>query len=283
MTTLAQRLVETRVGIYPVLDAARQHLECPFESNHSHPPHAALAAAYAADAMGTAAARFVFDGPLCRSAHTMIRDMDTLDIVERTARLPAPIVWLEWRFEGYEAGALIEDIQDQGLWKVSIFLAAPAATAAVSVLPLLVTHYFVGGNGGTVDTSGSFDPSYVTDRHAAHMIRMVLCLLAILNVPRAATTKQVIFRDGLQKKRRRHGKLPLLSFNQVTIRYPRQDLRHSGTARYKDGPGVRRHRVIGHFRIGRNGDAAPVFIWVTSYERGDARLGVVMREVHAVQ
>lgn len=88
------------------------------------------------------------------------------------------------------------------------------------------------------------------------------------------------FPDKLQKRRAQRGKLPLLSFNTVRLNLPKEDITSRGT-HVQRGSGVRWHRIIGYWRISRHGDPEAYFIWVPPGERGDKRLGIVLKERHA--
>lgn len=104
-----------------------------------------------------------------------------------------------------------------------------------------------------------------------------LLLIAGLNTPRIVRSTKIEWEPALQKARLKRGKHPLFSFNRITVDLPKADEHNDGAARSKVGDGVRFHGVIGHLRrIER--PSGPTLTWVSPHFRGDARLGVVVKE-----
>lgn len=64
------------------------------------------------------------------------------------------------------------------------------------------------------------------------------------------------------------------------VHYITKEALLSEEAQSRLGPGVRKHQVIGHLRVLKCGRVEPVWVWVTAHWRGDASLGVVLRERH---
>lgn len=273
MTTLAQMIVDQGDAVDPKLAEVRAALCPPFARNHVVPSNRGALPSIAA-AAEAGAMRFVFDQDAFGSAEQIMRTPESREIALNTARLPAPVVWFEWP-RGDDStrrdGALLR--QEAWGWRIDFVVESRRG-------PFLFTVCAWRRDGREPEFLTSVRHGFsATDKDMALKCRLVVALCCILNVPGCSATEKVVVKSQFGRCRRLRRKVPLLSYNRVAIALPRQDESRPGARRSAEGPGVRWHRVIGHFRLCKKGQPEPVFVWVSSHARGDETQRVVLREV----
>lgn len=107
--------------------------------------------------------------------------------------------------------------------------------------------------------------------------------LALMNIPGASTTRQIVAGQKLQRARARNGKTPIFAYNEVVLLTQRaHGAEHTASG---EGGHKRRHHVIGHIRLHHANEPFGEWSWVKPHWRGDAGIGIVLkeREVHPTQ
>lgn len=244
------------------------------------------------------AERFIFT----EDAPAVVRDlvrMKALDasLVAKTSRLPAPVVWVEWRGEvnglrAYKAGALIDStipvhLSSPGMKYLCIVAigeggkSAPAFVLHLPELPVPSENEWGGVVKWTLGGDLTIDEAY---EEAAIVMQEILSCLFLICTPRVCEVRDVVQPRKLQAAREKRGKPPLIGYKQLTLNIG------VGTPRYASGGGggggigtgeghhKRLHQVIGHFRTYVKNRETPRVSWVPPHLRGDAHLGVLLHE-----
>jgi hypothetical protein len=259
-----------------LIDKALSSLELPWEGNHTLVPHSSLGPIFAQESKGFAA-RFCFDEAMVASSHNVSRDAESYEIAARIARLPAPQGWYEWREHGVSRALWWEQQTDGTLDCLFLCKSGDSVFVAGAIRRWQFGHWRkVCYNVGDVLDFVKMDDEE-KNLLLSEYLRFAVCGSALLNLHRAVQVEAQHAAPKLQRARAKRGKLPLLSFNRVKLKLPKPDLTR-GEYRGRGHPGVRFHQVIGHLRLLQAGRIEPVFIWVDAFWRGDARLGVILRE-----
>jgi hypothetical protein len=220
--------------------------------------------------------RFNFDAAVVESAVSIVRDRASVEVCLRLAKLPYSPVWFEWTMPetGEQFALLLEEKEEDQKIHFQFYIrcelgAFPVAEGKTAFRTDDTMSYT------WIDCGIMHEPR---DSFFMTHIFTAICLCAFLAIPKTVEVSDVEASPKLQKARSRRGKTPLLSYRKVTLRLPK-----TGTA---GGPvggdgtfaGKRRHQVIGHLRINTRGEAEPTYVWVTPHWRGDAALGVVLKD-----
>ncbi|WP_174514063.1 hypothetical protein [Methylocella tundrae] len=249
---------------------ACEALRRPWDENHSSPPHPLTVLSIAGEAE-TKAQLFVFDDAVIESAASILEDYESIDIAKRYARLPASMCWFEWNEDGIRVGALLTDVDD------GISFVLFSKNERYGAIPVLCGEYaFHHGKYKYNVLHCKNINSKANEGYAVYISSKIFAICAFLNIPGAVHSANFRWGDKLQKSRRKRGKAPLLSFNEVKLALPKN------SASRKDvtcdmGRGVRWHHVIGYLRISRHGDPEAHYTWVPSVWRGDKSSGVVLK------
>ncbi len=109
-------------------------------------------------------------------------------------------------------------------------------------------------------------------------------LLALAS-PRAATSRRILPGAGLDKGvkafalRRAQRGVPVFSYNRVELVRPQTAMYRGEVRTAESVAGMRLHQVIGHWRL-IDGVIEPYWIWIDGHERGDEKLGTIVKERH---
>lgn len=215
------------------------------------------------------------------------------DVMRRTARMPAPTVWMEWPIEMTEGGpgrmgALLDQLPSGGIAVMGVLLiwdnraAAPYFAMRICDLPkknpgeeLEAWISWMMGHDSKSDDAKT---------EATQLGWDVVGALFLLTTPRVCEIRPQPKSHRLQKARERRGRPPLVEVKQVTLnvgigrpRYERGDCapsaRHEADARHR-----RLHPVLGHMRTYEKGRETPHVTWVPHHWRGDPELGIVIHD-----
>lgn len=297
MTSLAQQIIERgRVGneknpkSKAIAEACLKYLQ------HALNPPKVLEGAHALDIrqIRHKAERFVFEEDPSVALFDMVNDKQVdLRTVYKTARLPAPVVWIEFVPErGNEDaarwGVLIVDRKDR--WELIATMeglthgvGSPYMLAAMEALPTDAE--------GIAGELAWFCSANMTEAERMEEFRAciidVMSALFFLTVPRICEIKETSAGARLQRAREKKGKPPIVEMKKVKLsvgigrtRYKNTGGGHSpdharGTGDFKK----RLHPVIGHLRVyTKRQKGEPLVSWVPHHYRGNAELGVVMHE-----
>jgi len=237
-----------------------------------------MGAVYAAEAR-QAAARFSFDQNVVQSSFNIIEDNVSFEIAGRIAKPPVPCGWFEWSFEGKRLGLWWQSL-DAGFMSVCFFVCF--ACGEDPILLAALPHYQFGTTGLKISFSDLVDAAFDSKEDlieviSSNYLRFFMAACALLNLHRAVEIKGYEPPAKLRKARLRRGRLPLLSFNRVSLKLPKPE-RSRGPSRVgNDSHGIRLHQVIGHLRLLTAGRVEPVFVWVEAHWRGNAGNGIVLR------
>ena len=258
-----------------------------FSPNHMSVAHPSLSVTIASETM-QAAQRFTVDGIDCND----LTALGTAFLAEAIPlSLPATRCWIEFpitsEFADFESlrakvGVYIKaDSATSQSWNVHVFsdlsekdLCCPILSGYIKRTGSLTFDFhaswslFDEMNGHSRDWSNG---------HLAETAGPAIQLLAALNVPRSVLRESVVWQPAIQKARLKRGKHPLLSFNQVKLKLPKTGMQRSSTMQSRLGIGVRFHGVLGHLRRVEK-PSGPELSWIRPYFRGDARLGIVVKD-----
>ncbi len=275
----------------------RDVLETPWDGNHVPLPHASLGVIYAEEATGKAV-RFSFDDDVFASAWTCVQDAESMAVARKFARPPVDLGWYEWRTPNAVFGALIERSGPDGLFNIAVFYRNGETVVLGFVVPKFDFSRALEGRGQLTDLGGGVveyaaekfytaadvaqlklnkNPKEIGAATSVIVCQTLLAFIAFMNLHRAVYVELWRPPEKFQRARIRRGKIPILSRNVVSLNLPKTELTRGEIARHRES-GVRRHQVIGHIRELRHGRIEPIYIWVDSFWRGDARLGVVLRD-----
>lgn len=262
---------------------AKGALDHGFRVNHSAPAHKVLADFIAKDAV-LAAQRFTIDGQNYNNLQRL--GVQVFDTGIRP-RLPASPMWLEaplsldfssGEMKGH-VGCLLRE--DQGWWCCDYFtdiftpdVVAPWVSGKIwhhGFRDLTLRREWYAFEECALNCAVKGDELFDALSNATSLI------VAALNTPRVVQREAVTWQPAIQKARLKRGKHPLLSFNRVKIELPKTSAHHASTMRREQGGGVRFHGVLGHLRRIEK-PYGPELTWVSPHFRGDARLGVVVKE-----
>lgn len=115
---------------------------------------------------------------------------------------------------------------------------------------------------------------------ATPAIGFLFSVLAIMNIPGASEESVVKQPERLQRSRLKQGKLPLLEYREVKMKAGG----HHGSSGHQATDGSepafhkRRHHVVGHIRLRHANEPLGEWSWVRPHWRGDATLGIVLKE-----
>lgn len=115
---------------------------------------------------------------------------------------------------------------------------------------------------------------------SSQALLFVCAILAMMNIPGAAQANPIVADAKLQRARAKAGKLPLISYTQLTMKAGGH---HGKEPNDPDSPHEpafhkRRHHVIGHIRLRRSDEPLGEWTWVRPHWRGDASLGIILKE-----
>ena len=246
------------------------------------------------------AERFRFEEDPREAASNLIKEK-SLDMrtVYETARLPAPVVWIEYspdralndgtRCDNW--GALIVDQGKE--WDIICCMQGPnghgAAYLLGKMLPVPV------GKGVQPEASLHWfcdvDMSDEQKRlEFEYCVLDIIVSLFFLMVPRISEIREPVSQPRLQKAREKRGKPPIVEIKKVKLaigigrtRYVRQGVTGSAGMPGLGEVKKRLHPVIGHLRVYRKkqGDS-PLVSWVPHHFRGNPELGIVMHDREVV-
>jgi len=277
MAILADKLLAAKRTGNATMDKlsalARISLKRPFgPQNHVAAPHITTAPIIAEDAKAFAE-RFVFDETIIASTASILKDDESISVAKQHARLPAPVCWFEWSDEGDTLGVLLTEVDREVSFTLFMenqhYGVIPVMTGS---LPWPSGEPYRYNILHCKDICGENNEGY-----AIYISSTLFAFCALLNISGCTHSKRFDWGDKFQRARKRRGKFPLLSFNQVTVALPKVTERKQDV-KCDEGHGVRRHRVVGYLRISRHGDPEGHFIWVASHWRGDAALGLVLKQ-----
>lgn len=241
------------------------------------------------------AERFVFAEDPTTALFAMVDEKQVdMSTVYKTARLPAPVTWLEFtpsrgNLDGARWGVLVVDKGKK--WEVICAMegpnnqiASPYIIAAMDPLPTQAE--------GIMGDLAWFCDADMTEAEKQeefkHCIIDVISSLFFLTVPRICEIKESVADAKLQKARMKKGKPPIIEMKRVTLsvgigrtRYKNSGTRSAGGSTEGTGDFKKRlHPVIGHLRVytKRQKEGEPLVSWVPHHYRGNAELGVVMHE-----
>ena len=262
-----------RFGLRVVQDALRlpwDHLLGPERQNHVSPPHPAIADILAKECRTTAQARFRVEPAMADFMSTIISDETTLDIAKRLALIPSATGWVEWRRArtgDSRCGVLWRKRPDGPYLGFCVWQDGKGTTVCGGVLQF--DEKFDGG----FRSHKEFDPPL---EFGVAYQRFLICFFATVTQPHSAHTQWTVPSERLQKKQRRRGKWPLLSFN--TVDFAKGASSDGDERKPLDAPGVRWHHVMAHWRSIIGADGKPRLVAVKPHWRGDPRLGIVGKQ-----
>lgn len=272
MTRLADRLIA--FGDDGLGGDVISSLTVPWDGNHVELQHPTLGPIIGAEA-ATKAARFVVSAEVVDSASSIVSDDASLAIAQFIATPPTPRGWVEFKVLGRVIGIWWDSVDDG---RIHFVLFTDGNKQPIFVLENRSISIRSVEQRSAWRVNALFDNDSF-ELLAGQVVRILICIFAFMNVRRAVTAMPAVASDKLQAARLRRHRLPLLSFNVVKHSLPKNEIQRD-EVQCSHGPGVRRHRVIGHLRKLSCGRIEPVWIWVASHWRGDAELGVVLREHH---
>lgn len=228
------------------------------------------------------AERFV----LAADAEKMLRelaestDRESFERARDFCVAPAAITWIEWHCprRGHRLGFLLKSQCEQGpaVWGDGhLVLHAPDVRNVPRIFFLPITWQLQSGDCAlTIDPTWYAKPEVardfpgVLDRLDAEMTMMMMLSFALLASPRLTSRVE---RDltGINKKRRRNGRDPLLSHSEISLTLEPDDETPDAAA---DGVGIAgraRHHVRAHYRFRRGRIEL-----VRHHMRGNERFGV---------
>lgn len=130
---------------------------------------------------------------------------------------------------------------------------------------------------GAMLTLGQLDRMKQVEQNRYYIHSLILATLAIMNIPDAIEATPVRHDAKLQRSRVKRGALPLVEYKRVVMTKHRPHPAPEGDTDHSTG-GKRRHHVIGHIRLRHADQPMGEWSWVRPHWRGDAGLGIVLKE-----
>lgn len=309
MTTLAQHFLDDKKFVKP--------------SPHDRQVEAALTLEYTtANDYAKMADRVVFAEELLEVYHQMLDDGQIEpEMIFRNVKLPSDCLWVEWQVKtldvssdnAMQVGALFQMTTRPELPLDMIVMCRSVRTGGIGIVAKYKINpppYTDELNGMVFkmswsDTDGRFVDQNGTrgmlldDPHDKRWGQLMSTFLKgaffglfLLQQPRVTDTTEVTHADKVQRKRKKHGKKPLLEYKRVTLKVGIVAGRVGVLRRERavglvgDGAGggkKKYHHVLGHFRCYHRGTLEEHVIWIAPHYRGDPTLGVILREKHLVK
>jgi len=252
--------------------------------------------------------RVVFEEPLNEIMLEMIREKQIdLNMIYKHVRLPCENIWMEWRDvhkgnhrESFDKmGVLLCPSSDTDLpLRMSIVVTSHDkllnidATSILAVYDMALPPYANGDIQAKIQWS--IDGREMTKVNVDTwtmtlnlVMKSVLFGLFLLQQPKVIEHCDVKHPPKLQQKRRKHGKLDLLEYRRVKMRFGVLGSRvgvitgqsGGGNGNHYHGGGKKRyHLVLGHFRCYHRDTSSEHVIWIEPHYRGDPTKGMLIRE-----
>jgi hypothetical protein len=242
--------------------------------------------------------RVVFDQDVSNILLNLIENNQIeLPMIYQTVRLPSKAVWIEWRWHSpddptddpLKMGILFE----QGPEYIGVGAVAGGrkkeprlvGITRIKTLPMIKDSYQL--HDLYIDNDLGARIGHSESKNTLKDIVIdALFGLFLLQQPKVHEKVKVEYGPKLQKKRVQLKKLPLIDYQRVNviIGSPVKEYERSGESVPGTGGGGKKryHKVLGHFRIYQRNTPEAYVIWVDDFWRGDPRLGVVLKEHHAV-
>lgn len=251
--------------------------------NHVSPAHPSVAALIAQDEQSRPSI-YCFDTAAVDCATSIVINASDFAGILRYFKLPAEKVLFEvqcnWRDAVY---AVYAESIDSDLSRLAIFELSEEGFAC----PLCVMSLHMDGEGIQVGIDLDLHEQIYgvkADRDLAdyynEITHFFVCLCIFLAIGGAVVSERKPLRRLSTKVERAAGRCCVISYNQVRLALPKTAVERRGVSHFERGPGVRRHEVMGHGRETVRKDGSIVWRYIHAYWRGNARLGVVVKERH---
>jgi hypothetical protein len=278
MALMAQRIIEAKIdlnfsdthAVSVILDAQR------LISGGFSPNHLCASRSDVDQAIETAsqsARIYRFDASIVGHITDLVRSDECLDAALAQSRLPFDVVFYEWSEEDLEWGALTRVVED--VEECLVFFAQKGDAPK----PALVFKRHRGSRQRYIETFECC-PFGATFDEREHLLQWIsgrpVLLTSLLNIHGFVETSENQWPDKLQAARRKRGKLPLLSYNNVTLRVPKTKNGSSDPKSIAEF-GIRYHERSGHFKAPARKCGQKQIVWVASYWAGNRDRGVVLK------